>query len=262
MSEEHPLIKLKVEDAVGIITIDRPPVNALNSQAMTELNSVLEHCEKDDQIKVIVITGAGSFAFIAGADVKEIDKIESADEGARLALQGQAIINRIENSRKPVIAAINAICLGGGNELAMACHLRIASDRAKFGQPEISLGLIPGFGGTQRLARLCGASKARELCLTGDLITAQEALRIGLINRVVPDNEVLKQSVGLAKKIAVKGRVSVQLIQEAISGGIKKSLEEGLQLEAKLFGQVCETADKKEGVRAFLEKRQPKFVDQ
>ena len=262
MSDGAQFIKFKVEEGIAIITIDRPPVNALSTATMKELNGVLEQCEKDPQVKVLVITGAGSFAFVAGADVKEIDGIQAEAEGAKLAFEGQKIINRIEKSLKPVIAAINAVCLGGGNELALACHMRISSDRAKFGQPEINLGIIPGFGGTQRLARLCGIAKARELCLTGDIITAQEAFRIGLVNRVVPDNEVLKQAVGLAKKIASKGQRAVQFIQEAISEGTKKSLEEGLELESKLFGKVCATADKKEGVRAFLEKRQPKFVDQ
>lgn len=254
-------VKLKVEEGVGIITIDRPPVNALSTKVMSELNQTLETCEKDAQIKVMVITGAGSFAFVAGADVKEIDGISSESEGSRLASEGQKIIDRIEKSLKPVIAAINAVCLGGGNELALACHMRICSDRAKFGQPEINLGIIPGFGGTQRLSRLCGIARARELCLTGDIITAQEAFRIGLVNRVVPDSEVLKQAVGLAKKIASKGQKSVQLIQEAIWGGFEKPLSEALQLEAKLFGKVCATEDKKEGVKAFLEKRQPKFKD-
>ncbi len=262
MAGQGQLVKLKMEERVAIITIDRPPVNALNSQVMKELDETLEMCQTNPQVKVIVVTGAGSFAFVAGADVKEIDAISSEAEGAQLALAGQKIINKIENSRKPVIAAINAICLGGGNELAMACHMRIASDRAKFGQPEINLGLIPGFGGTQRLARLCGSAKARELCLTGDMVTAQEAFRIGLVNRVVPDNEVLKQAVALAKKIAGKGARAVELIQDAISGGMKTSLEAGLEHEGKLFGKVCATADKKEGVHAFLKKRQPKFTDQ
>ncbi|MBI4387768.1 MAG: enoyl-CoA hydratase [Candidatus Omnitrophica bacterium] len=262
MPEQGQVVKLKIDERIAIITIDRPPVNALSSQVMKELETTFESCQNDPQVKVIVVTGAGSFAFVAGADVKEIDAISSEEEGAKLALSGQKIINKIENSKKPVIAAINAVCLGGGNELAMACHMRISSDRAKFGQPEINLGLIPGFGGTQRLARLCGISKARELCLTGDMITAQEAFRIGLVNRVVPDNEVLKQTVALAKKIASKSAQAVQLIQEAISEGMKKSLEEGLAQEGKLFGKVCKTSDKKEGVRAFLEKRQPKFTDQ
>ena len=259
--KDGQFVKVKMDEQVAVVTIDNPPVNILTSKTIAELDQMIGDAEQDPQVKCVVITGAGSLAFIAGADVKEIGAISSSQDGARLALQGQMILNKIEKSKKPVIAAINAICVGGGNELAMACHMRIASDRAKFGQPEISLGIIPGFGGTQRLSRLCGISKARELCLTGDLITAQEALRIGLINRVVPDSEVLKQSVGLAKKIASKGHRAVQLIQEAVWEGSQRSLAEGLKLEAELFGKVCETQDKQEGVRAFLEKRQPKFQD-
>ena len=255
------LIKVSREDAVGIITIDHPPVNVLNGQAIRELNQAVDEFLADAQIKVVIITGAGPNVFIAGADVKEIAAISSAKQAEELALQGQSVINKIENAPKPFIAAVNGVCLGGGNELAMACHMRIASDRAKFGQPEILLGIIPGFGGTQRMLRISGQAKARELILTGDNITAQEAFRIGLVNKVVPDGEVLKQSLGLAKKIASKGRQTIEKIQEAITAGARLPLEQALKLEAKLFGEVCETEDKKEGVSAFLEKRQPKFQD-
>jgi enoyl-CoA hydratase len=255
------LIKVKKEEGVGILTVDNPPVNVLTSQAIAELSQGFDELAGSKEIKVIIVTGAGPHVFIAGADVKEIDRISSAREAEELALKGQAVLNKIESSRKPVIAAINGVALGGGMELAMACHMRIASDRAKLGQPEIILGIIPGFGGTQRMLRLAGSSKARELILTGDNITAQEALRIGLVNRVVPDGEVLKQALGLAKKIAAKSLCAIELIQEAITEGAKLSLEEGLRLEARLFGRVTETQDKKEGVRAFLEKRQPKFQD-
>lgn len=256
------LIKVSKEDSVVVMTVDHPPVNVLSSQAITELNRAIDDALADASVKVVILTGAGPNVFIAGADVKEIAQINSAQEAEELALKGQTVINKIESARKPFIAAINGICLGGGNELAMACHVRIASDRAKFGQPEILLGIIPGFGGTQRMLRLCGQAKARELILTGDNITAQEALRIGLINKVVPDGEVLKQSLGLAKKIISKGRHAVELIQQAIYEGSKLPLEDALKLEARLFGKVCETNDKKEGVKAFLEKRQPKFQDQ
>jgi len=255
------LIKITKEESVGIITIDHPPVNVLNSQAMQELDQAIDQLNADAAVKVIIFTGAGPNVFIAGADVKEINQINSAKQGEELALKGQTVINKIENSKKPFIAAINGVCLGGGNELAMACHMRVASDRAKFGQPEILLGIIPGFGGTQRMLRLCGQAKAREIILTGDNITAQEAFRIGLVNKVVPDGEVLKQSLGLAKKIAAKGRVAIELIQEAIQEGAKVPLSEGLKIEAALFGKVAESEDKKEGVKAFLEKRQPKFQD-
>jgi enoyl-CoA hydratase/carnithine racemase len=254
-------IKISKEDSIAILTIDRPPVNALNIEAMSELDQAVEEMQKDAQVKVIIITGAGSMAFVAGADVNIIGQIKSAQEGEALALQGQKILNRIENSSKVVIAAINSMCLGGGNELIMACHLRVASDRARFGQPEINLGIIPGFGGTQRLARLCGTSRAMELVLTGDVITAQEAHRIGLVNRVVPEAELLRQTLHLAKKIASKGQVAVRLAVKAINEGVNVPLQAGLQLEAKLFSQTCETLDRSEGVKAFLEKRQPKFQD-
>jgi len=258
---ETQFLKSKMDESVLILTIDNPPVNVLNPKTISELDKAVTDAQTDPKVKVIVITGAGSMAFVAGADVKVIGSLKSKDEAVSVALQGQAVLNKIESSRKPVIAAINAVCVGGGNELAMACHIRISSDRAKFGQPEVSLGIIPGFGGSQRLARYSGVSKALELCWTGDLITAQEALRINLVNRVVPDGEVLKQAVGMAKRIASKGQLAVRLITEAVLEGIKRPLADGLKLEAELFGKVSETGDMKEGVRAFLEKRQPKFED-
>lgn len=259
---EREFIRVKVEDRVALVTLDRPPVNALNSKAMKELAETLEELNQKPEVKVIVLTGEGkNQTFIAGADLKEMAQIKSRGEAQEAARQGQAVLNQIERMAKPVIAAINSICLGGGNELAMACHLRIASERARFGQPEINLGIIPGFGGTQRLPRLVGLSKARELILTGDLITAQEALRIGLVDRVVPDGELLRQALGLAKKIALKSAPAVRYALEALREGSSKSLEEGLALEAQLFGKAAETEDMREGVRAFLEKREPKFQD-
>ncbi len=259
---EREFIRMKIEDRVALVTIDRPPVNALNTKAMAELSEALEELVNNPEVKVVVLTGEGkNHTFIAGADVKEIARLQSSKEAEEVAKRGQAMIRRIEKMKKPVIAAINSVCLGGGNELAMACHLRIASDRARFGQPEISLGIIPGFGGTQRLARLVGTSKARELILTGDMITAQEAFRIGLVDRVVPDGELLRQALGLAKKIAQKSAVALAHAQEAITDGIERSLEEGLENEARLFGKVAESQDMREGVQAFLEKRQPKFQD-
>jgi enoyl-CoA hydratase/carnithine racemase len=258
---ENQFVKFSKDEAVGILTIERPPVNALNREAIGELEAAFDKLVADSEIKVVILTGGGHLAFIAGADVQEIAQIRSPEEGEQLAEKGQQFINKVENCPKPVIAAINGICLGGGNELAMGCHIRVASDRAKFSQPEINLGIIPGFGGTQRLARLCGEAKAKELVLTGEMITAQEALRIGLVNRVVPDGEVLKQSIGLAKKIAAKGQAAVRLVLEAVREGCKVSLQQGLDLEAKLFGKVCKTEDMKEGLKAFLEKRQPRFQD-
>ena len=258
---ERQFIKIKIEDRVALVTIDRPPVNALNSQTMSELAAAFTELGQNSEVKVLVLTGGGSYAFVAGADIKEIDQLKSPEEAEAIAKKGQAVLDQIEQLEKPVIAAINSVCLGGGNELAMACHLRIASDRARFGQPEINLGIIPGFGGTRRLARLVGPSKARELILTGDVISAQEALRIGLVDRLVPDGELLRQAVGLAKKIASKGAIAIKLSLQAIREGLALPLGGGLAREAALFAQAVKTDDMREGVRAFLEKRQPGFKD-
>ena len=259
---ETEFIKLKIEEGVAVITIDRPPVNALNFKTMQELAGTFQELAKNSKVKAIVLTGEGkNHTFVAGADLKEMAQLKSAAEAEQIAEKGQAIFRQIEKMKKPVIAAINSVCVGGGNELMMACHIRIASDRARFGQPEISLGIIPGFGGTQRLPRLVGASKARELILTGDMVTAQEALRIGLVDRVVPDGELLRQALGLAKKIASKGGIAIALALEAIEEGLALPIDEGMKLEARFFGKIAETEDMKEGVRAFLEKREPKFQD-
>ncbi len=250
-----------VEEGVATVTINNPPANALTIAVMTELETTIENLFKDPAIKVGVITGAGQL-FVAGADVKEIAGIDSAAKGRELTARGQAAFTKIERGEKPVIAAINGLfCLGGGLELALACHIRIAGDRARLGQPEIDLGIIPGFGGTQRLARVVGRAKATELILSGDRITAQEAKAIGLINKVVPDGEVLKQAQGFARKIASKGQVAVRAALEAIREGLDRPLDEGLALESRLFGKLCETHDMKEGLEAFLNKRQPKFKD-
>ena len=255
-------LRITNEDSVCILTIDHPPANALSHKVMDELDKAVHEFEQDAAARVLVITGAGNFAFVAGADIRELIKIDSASKAEALALRGQKILSRIESLSKPVIAAINAVCLGGGNELAMACHMRIASDRARFGQPEINLGIIPGFGGTQRLARICGISKAIELNITGDIIPASEALRIGLVNRVVRDEELMKEAVGMAKKIASKGSKAVSLILDAVRKGIGMPLNDGLAYEAKLFGKICETRDMREGLTAFIEKRQPQFTGQ
>jgi len=253
-------ITYSVEDAIATVVINNPPANALSSPVMTEIEQVFGEMASSREVKVVVFTGAGNF-FITGADIKEIAAIGSAKQGEDLTAKGQGIFNKIERLSKPVIAAINGACLGGGLELAMACHMRVASERTRFGQPEINLGIIPGFGGTQRLVRLVGQSKAMEIILTGDMITGQEAKALGLVNKIVPDGEVLKQAQGLAKKIASKGQVAVKLALEAIQEGSKKPLEEGLALESRLFGQVSTTQDMKEGLKAFVEKRQPKFQD-
>jgi enoyl-CoA hydratase/carnithine racemase len=247
-----------VEESIAVATINHPPANTLSSAVMAEIEQVFSEFEKDSNVKAVVFTGAGQ-PFISGADIREIGVLSSAKKGEEVTSRGQMILNKIEGLDKPVIAAINGWCLGGGLELAMACHIRIASERARFGQPEINLGIIPGFGGTQRLMRIAGKAKAIELILTGDMINAAEAKAINLVNKVVPEAELMKQSIGLAKKIASKGRVAVQKAMEAILKGDGQPLSEALKLESKNFGILCETSDMKEGVKAFIEKRQPKF---
>jgi enoyl-CoA hydratase len=257
----NPYISYEVADQVATVTINHPPANSLSSALMEELSRALIDLSEDHRTKVIIITGAGNL-FVAGADIKEIASIETGNQAARLAAMGQAVFNRIEDMSKPVIAAINGVfCLGGGLELAMACHIRIAGERVRLGQPEIDLGIIPGFGGTQRLPRLVGKGRALELILTGSRITAQEAKAIGLVDQVVPEGDVLKQARGLAKKIASKGQVAVRAALKAVTEGQRLPLKEGLSLESNLFGTVCDSADMKEGIRAFLEKRQPRFED-
>ena len=254
-------VKIAVEDRVAVVTIDHRPVNALNRQTLQELNQALDAIADDPIAKVVVITGGGSLAFVAGADIKEVSQLGSMEAAKEMAALGQSVFLKIQRLSKPVIAAINGVCLGGGCELAMACHLRISGDRARFGQPEINLGIIPGWGGTQRLPRLIGRAKAIEWILTGDMITAQDAFRLGLVNQVVPQDQVLKAAKDLARKIAAKGGVAIRESLRAIEEGLNLSLEQGLTREADAFGRVAATEDSREGVSAFLEKRQPQFKD-
>ncbi|HIC88978.1 MAG TPA: enoyl-CoA hydratase [Anaerolineae bacterium] len=258
---ERQNVRVTIEDRIAVLTIDHPPVNAFDRQTMGDLNSAIDEVLADDQVKAIIITGAGNFAFVAGADINEIARLGKEVDPREVLTAGHEVFGKIERSRKPVIAAINAHALGGGLELAMACHLRVASDRARLGQPEINLGIIPGWGGTQRLPRLVGKGKALELLLTGDMISAQEAYRIGLVNKVVPAGQVLKEAKGLAKKIASKGKLAVAAALDAVDNGLRMSLEEGLRYEVDRFVELCDTNDMREGVTAFLEKRQPKFTD-
>ena len=254
-------VKYTVEDRVAIITVDHPPVNAFNPPTLQDLDAALDMALEDDTVKVIIITGAGQMAFIAGADINEFTKIETPEQAMDMARMGHRVFNKIEKARKPVIAAINGVCLGGGLEMAMACHMRVAGDRARIGQPEINLGIIPGWGGTQRLQRIVGPSKAAEMILTGDPITAQEAYRLGLVNKVVPMGDVLKEAKGLARKIASKSAVAIRCAMDAIERGRHLPLEEAMEVEIEQFGVISQSEDIKEGVTAFLQKRQPQFKD-
>lgn len=254
-------IRYDIEDGVATVTLDNPPANALHSALLEELDQVIDELTRKEDAKTVVITGAGKM-FAAGADINEITEIDSRQRGCQVTARGQAILNRIERMNKPVVAALNGLfCLGGGLELAMACHLRIAGDRIRLGLPEITLGIIPGFGGTQRLPRLIGTGKALELILTGDRIKAGEALSIGLVNEVVPDSEVLSRARAVAKKIAGLGQVAVRAALTAVIEGQTQPPAAGLELESNLFGSLCETADMKEGLKAFLEKRPARFLD-
>ncbi len=264
---EWQYVRTEVEDQIAVLTIDHPPVNSFNAQVMTELGEAMDDLLADNEVKVIVITGGGSNAFVAGADIPEIKSLlENPGEeyaAAREFLErGQGTFLKIEQADKPVIAAINGFCLGGGLELAMSCHVRICSDRARLGQPEINLGLIPGWGGTQRLTRIVGKGKAAEMILTGDMITAQEAYRLNLVNKVAPSGAVLKEARGLARKIASKSKLPVAAALRAMTDGVKVTIEEGLKIELEQFVGLADTEDIREGVSAFLEKRQPEFKDQ
>jgi enoyl-CoA hydratase/carnithine racemase len=244
---------------VARVTINRPKVlNALNAETLDELRRTILALKHDPDVRSVVITGAGDRAFVAGADINEL-AAQTPAAGRDRALRGQHVFDLIENMGKPVIAAINGFALGGGCELAMACTLRLASDTAKLGQPEINLGLIPGYGGTQRLARIVGPGRALELMLTGDPIDAVEAYRIGLVNRVVPSADLLPQAQALASTLAAKPPVAVRYIIDAVHKGLQSPLAEGQVLEATLFGLVASTDDMREGTRAFLEKRKPAF---
>lgn len=254
------MIACHVDGAVATVTIHHPPANTLTPELLSELSQVFDGVDKDDAIKAVVLTGTGRF-FVAGADVRLLASIPSSQEGQSIALQGQAILNRIESLNKPVIAAINGVCLGGGLELAMCCHIRLAAEGSRLGQPEINLGIMPGFGGTQRLPRIVGQSKALELILTGDPISAQEAKSLGLVSQVIPPEDLLHQAQGLARKMAGKSLPALRASLRAVRSGADMNLPDGLTLEASLFGGLCETEDKREGLAAFLEKRQPQFTD-
>ncbi len=244
---------------VATITINRPKVlNALNSQTLDELRRAILACKHDAAVRCVIITGAGEKSFIAGADINELS-VQTPTGGREHALAGQHVLDLIENLGKPVIAAINGFALGGGCELAMACTMRIAADTARLGQPEINLGIIPGYAGTQRLARLVGRGRALELLLTGDHVTAAEAHRLGLVNRLVPAADLMAEARKLAATLAAKAPVASRYILDAVNKGLDMAFADAQVFEATLFGLVSSTDDMREGTKAFLEKRKAEF---
>ena len=251
-------LTLEIADRIAILTVNRPDkLNALNDATIAELGHAIDQVRVDDSIGGVILTGAGR-AFVAGADISELSN-QSPVLGKARARAGQDVFRRIETCAKPVIAAINGFALGGGCELAMACHIRIASETAKFGQPESKLGILPGYGGSQRLPRLVGKGRALQLLMTGEMIDADEAYRIGLVNKVVPQHLLLEEARAMLKTILANGPLAVALCIEAIDRGLQMSLEEGLILEANHFGLLAATEDMREGMKAFLEKRAPNF---
>jgi enoyl-CoA hydratase len=257
MNFENILFEKK--NAIGYITVNRPKVlNALNMATMEELRAAFHDIKNDADVRVVIFTGSGEKAFIAGADIGELAKHDPVS-GKEFTHRGQSVLNLIENLGKPVIACINGFALGGGCEIAMACTMRLASDNAKLGQPEVKLGIIPGYGGTQRLPRLVGKGLAMQMVLSGEMITAQEAHRIGLVNEVVAPAQLISRAEAIAQKIIANAPLAVQYAMEAVNKGMEMTLAEGLFLEATLFAVSCATEDKKEGTSAFLEKRGAQF---
>ena len=256
----YSTLLFQVRDAVATITVNRPEkLNALDATVIAELGDAASRLREEPDIRGAILTGAGPKAFVAGADIGEIAGQGPVD-GKRRSLEGQRVFRAIEQCGKPVIAAVNGFALGGGCELAMACHLRVAADGARFGQPEVKLGIGPGYGGTVRLPRLVGRGRALELLLTGAMIDAQEAWRIGLVNRVVPAQRLLAESEGLLRAILENGPLAIRACLEAVDAGLDMGLDAALLLEANLFGLLSGTADMREGTAAFMEKRKAAFV--
>jgi enoyl-CoA hydratase len=247
------------KNAIAYVTLNRPKVlNALNQRTWQDLRTVFEDARDDASVRGVILTGASDKAFIAGADISELARV-TAVEAQTLSSSGQAVLDLIENLGKPVIAAVNGFALGGGCETAMACTIRVASEHAKFGQPEVKLGLIPGGGGTQRLARLVGKGHALQLILSGGMMGAQEAYRIGLVNEVVPAEDLIARAEAILNEILANAPLAIKFSLEAVNKGLETSQAEGLALEASLFGLCAGTDDKREGTQAFLQKRAPQF---
>ena len=257
MAYENILFEKK--ESIAYITFNRPKVlNALNRKTLEELRDALLDARDDSSVRVLILTGSGEKSFVAGADITELAQRTPVD-GKEFSLFGQSVFHLLETLGKPSICAINGFALGGGCEMALCCTIRLASKTAKVGQPEVKLGIIPGYGGSQRLARLCGKGAAHELCLTGEMITAEEAQRIGLVNHIYEPADLLPAAEALAKKIIANAPIAVKYTMEAIERGVEMPQEEGLFLEATLFGLSCATEDMREGTKAFLEKRKADF---
>jgi enoyl-CoA hydratase len=257
---DNLLLEVYPEDRFALLTINRADkLNALNLALLQEFDQALDAIANNPDIRALIITGAGNKAFVAGADIGEIASLEGQEAGTDFARTGQSVFSKIERLTVPVIMAINGYALGGGCELALSGDIRLAADSAQLGQPEINLGVIPGYGGTQRLARLVGRDRAKGLIFTGERVTAEDAYRIGLVDRVVPAADLMDEALGLAKNLAGKAPRALALAKMAINEGASLTLEEGLELEARLFGQAVATHDRREGTNAFLEKRQPQW---
>jgi enoyl-CoA hydratase len=250
---------VETRDGVAVVTLNRPDkLNALNDRTMDELDAAFTAIGADVSIRGVILTGSGEKAFVAGADIGELST-QSPVDGKERSIRGQKVLDRIENLGKPVIAAVNGFALGGGCELAMACHLRTAAEGARLGTPEVKLGIMCGYAGTQRLSRLVGKGRALEILLTGEMVDAAEALRIGLVNKVFPKDKLLSETEALLRKMLSNGPVSLRFTLEAVNAGLEMNLAEAQYLEATLFGLICATDDMKEGTKAFLDKRPPKF---
>jgi len=253
------LIVEKKDDGIAVLTINRPDkLNALNATVIGELDAAITELDGDASVRGVIVTGAGEKAFVAGADIAELAKATPV-EGREVGLRGQRVFDRLERFRAPVIAAVNGFALGGGCELAMACHVRVASDNARLGTPEVKLGLICGYAGTQRLPRLVGRGRALEILLSGEMVSADEAYRIGLVNKVVPKTELMNEATALLKKMIANAPLSLKYTIDAVNAGIDMSFEDAQDHEATLFALLCSTSDKTEGTQAFLEKRPAKF---
>jgi enoyl-CoA hydratase len=257
MSYQNLLVESR--DGIAFVTINRPDkLNALNDATVAEIDAAFAAIAADPATRGVVLTGAGEKAFVAGADIAEL-ATQSPVDGKERSIRGQRVLDRIERLGKPVIAAVNGFALGGGCELAMACHVRIASENAKLGTPEVKLGIMCGYAGTQRLPRLVGKGRALEMLLTGEMVDAAEALRIGLVNRVVPREKLLAEAEGLMRKMLANGPVSLRFTLEAVNDGLETGFDEAERQEATLFGLICATEDMKEGTKAFLDKRPARF---